>query len=163
MSETPANTASQDPAKTPEVAYDLAPVADVATGALAARLKVLIGTQSVASFSRQCGIAESVLRTYLRDGRMPPLDKAFAIAAAAGVTVDWLATGHGAGVAAEARAAYAAKQLATGNRELPVIDAAVLEGILKAVLTAQGAQASPAQLAALVVDLYQRALNAGDH
>ena len=85
-----------------------------------------------------------------------------AITLPAGVTVDWLASGHGARVAAEARAAYAAKQLATGNRELPVIDAAVLEGILKAVLTAHGAQGSPAQLAALVVDLYQRALNAGE-
>jgi hypothetical protein len=34
----------------------------------------------------------------------------------------------------------------------------VLEGIVKAVLEAQGARATPAELAARIVDLYQRAI-----
>ena len=37
------------------------------------------------------------------------------------------------------------------------LDVAVLEGLLQAVLKAQGTRASPAQLASLTVDLYRRA------
>ena len=127
----------------PEQGNDRPSIPAVESGALAARLKVLIRPGSVASFAKRCGLAESVLRAYISDGRMPSLDKALAIAAAGGVTLDWLATGRGRRFTADATA---------------TLDTAVLEGILKAVLEAQGDRATPEHLAALTVDLYQRAM-----
>ncbi len=150
-----ATTAERTPAQ--------GPLADIDASALAARLKAIIGEESVSSFARRCGMAESVLRTYLRDGRMPPLDRALAIAAAAGVSVDWLATGRGARASAQLTAAYTATPGASAAAEAdaPVLNAAVLEGIVKAVLQGQGGHASPEHLAAMIVDLYQRALDRG--
>lgn len=58
------------------------------------RLKEIIGNESVAAFARRCGFGESLLRKYL-DGASPSIDKITAIASAAGVTIDWLATGKG--------------------------------------------------------------------
>jgi len=127
-----------------------------AADALPTRLHLLIGRESVAAFARRCGLAESVLRTYLRDGRMPPLDKAAAIAAAAGVSLDWLA-GGGAAVAAEARARYGALGGPTAGGGV-AIDAAVLAGIVQAVLEAWGGRGTPQQLAARIADLYQRTI-----
>lgn len=138
-------------------------VGDIDPAVLAARLKWLMGSGSVASFARRCGIAESVLRSYLIDHRMPPLDKALAIATAAGVSLDWLATGRTAQSAGRGRVA---DTQGSGNADScdgstpPPLEAGVLEGILKAVLEAQGARATPAELAARVVDLYQRAMAA---
>jgi len=106
-------------------------------------LKMLVGNRSVVFFARKCGLAESVLRTYLNDGRMPSLDKGLAVATAGGVTLDWLATGRGRRFTADATA---------------TLDTAVLEGILKAVLEAHGDRATPERLATLTVDLYQRAM-----
>lgn len=132
------------------------PAVDAVT--FAARLRVLIGQKSVSSFSRRCGIAESVLRTYLNDHRMPPLDKALAIAVAAGVTVDWLATGRSARVAAQVQAPYgtAADRAGTAAPSSP-LDAAMLGSILKDVLETHGRHESPEHLAALATDLYRRA------
>ena len=127
-----------------------------AADALPTRLHLLIGRESVAAFARRCGLAESVLRTYLRDGRMPPLDKAAAIAAAAGVSLDWLA-GGGATVAAEARARYGALGGPAAGDGV-AIDAAVLAGIVQAVLEAWGGRGTPQQLAARIADLYQRTI-----
>lgn len=61
---------------------------------VALRIREVIGDQFVSAFARRCGIAEAVIRTYINDKRMPPLNKAAAIAAAGGVTLDWLATGR---------------------------------------------------------------------
>ncbi len=58
------------------------------------RIREVIGDRYVTNFAKQCGIAEAVIRTYINDGRMPPLSKAAAIAEAGGVTLDWLATGR---------------------------------------------------------------------
>lgn len=58
------------------------------------RIRELIGVESTSSFARSCRLSESVIRTYINDYRMPPLDNAASIAAAGGVTVDWLATGR---------------------------------------------------------------------
>ena len=127
---------------------------------LAARLKWLMGSRSVASFARRCGLNESVLRSYLIDHRMPPLDKALAIATAAGVSLDWLATGQAFRIASQ-RAAYSAGSgdaAAGDGSQRPLLQTAVLEGIVQAVLEAQGHRASPAHLAARIVDLYQRAV-----
>lgn len=135
---------------------------DSDSGALAARLKAIIGNESVSAFARKCGVAESVLRTYLRDGRMPPLDKALVIAATAGVSVDWLASGRGVRAAAQVPAAYAVNREGVAVAERPLLDGAVLEGIIKAVVQGQGAQATPEHLAAMIVDLYQRAIDRGE-
>lgn len=125
-------------------------------GALAARLQALIGKESVSSFARRCGLAESVLRTYLKDGRMPPLDKAMAIAATAGVSIDWLATGIAAQQAAQVPAKYAVAPLAVAAQ----LDVGILEQVLATVLAADGVQAPPAELAVQVVDAYRRAIEA---
>lgn len=61
---------------------------------VALRIREVIGDQFVSAFARRCGIAEAVIRTYINDGRMPPLNKAAAIASSGGVTLDWLATGR---------------------------------------------------------------------
>ncbi len=127
-------------------------------GALSARLQALIGKETVSSFARKCGLAESVLRTYLKDGRMPPLDKALAIAAAAGVSVHWLATGQGASVAAQVPAAYAVAAAGSARAEAPPLAVAVLQQALEEVLASADERASPAELALRVVDLYQRAV-----
>ncbi|MFH1796310.1 MAG: S24 family peptidase [Pseudomonadota bacterium] len=58
------------------------------------RLKELIGPDSVRSFSRLTGIGSTTLQKYL-DGAVPGLDKAARIAAARGVSLEWLATGEG--------------------------------------------------------------------
>jgi transcriptional regulator with XRE-family HTH domain len=161
MTGSAANPGSKPNPTTAERALDPRPFADIDADALAARLKAIIGDESVSSFARRCGMAESVLRTYLRDGRMPPLDRALAIAAVAGVSVDWLATGRGARGIAQDRAAYTVNSGSAAAAEAPVLDAAVLEGVVKAVLQGQGGRASPEHLAAMIVDLYQRALDRG--
>ena len=137
-------------------------VPEVDPAVLAARLKWLIGSEPVASFARRCGLSEAVLRSYIADHRMPPLNKALAIAATAGVSLDWLATGQAFQTASQ-RTAYSAGSgdAAAGDGSArPLLQTAVLEGIVQAVLEAQGPRASPAQLAARIVDLYQRAVAA---
>ncbi len=145
MTDFPANTAAG--------AYPPAP-AELGAGALSARLQALIGKETVSSFARKCGLAESVLRTYLKDGRMPPLDKALAIAAAAGVSVDWLATGNGARVAAQVQVAYDASAAGSAPAEAPPLAAAVLQEVLEEVLAGADDTATPAELALRVVDLF---------
>ncbi|WPZ34918.1 helix-turn-helix domain-containing protein [Thalassobaculum sp. OXR-137] len=58
------------------------------------RLAIAIGDESVSSFSRRCEIGEASIRQYLK-GSAPSIDKAAAIADAAGVSIEWLATGRG--------------------------------------------------------------------
>ncbi len=65
------------------------------------RLRECIGDDSVSSFARRCGLPEATIRSYL-EGKKPVFDKLVKIADAAGVTVDWLATGRGPRTRAEA-------------------------------------------------------------
>ena len=51
--------------------------------------------ESVAGFARRVGVPEANIRTYLYNGMCPRADKLVRIAAACGVSVDWLATGRG--------------------------------------------------------------------
>ena len=51
--------------------------------------------ESVAGFARLVGVPEANIRTYLYNGMCPRADKLVRIAAACGVSVDWLATGRG--------------------------------------------------------------------
>lgn len=59
------------------------------------RLKSLIADNSIADFSRQCGVPESTIRSYLVRGKTPGMEHLLDISSACGVTVDWLATGKG--------------------------------------------------------------------
>lgn len=61
---------------------------------ISVRIREVIGDQFISAFARRCGIAEAVIRTYINDKRMPPLNKSASIAEAGGVTLDWLATGR---------------------------------------------------------------------
>lgn len=58
------------------------------------RIRQTIGDESVASFSRRCNIGDSTLRKYL-DGSLPNSINLVAIADAANVNIEWLATGRG--------------------------------------------------------------------
>jgi transcriptional regulator with XRE-family HTH domain len=60
---------------------------------LATRLTLIIGSESVSAFARRCGIGESLLRKYL-NGSLPNAHNLVLMADAAGVTVDWLASGR---------------------------------------------------------------------
>ncbi|ENT4821187.1 MAG: CI repressor protein [Klebsiella michiganensis] len=59
------------------------------------RLKTLIGKQSVASFSRDCGVTEAPIRKYLKTGTVPGIDSVATIAAYTGRSLTWLITGEG--------------------------------------------------------------------
>lgn len=58
------------------------------------RLQEIIGENSANSFAKRAGIGESTFRKYLA-GSMPSIDNAAKIAKAAGVALQWLATGEG--------------------------------------------------------------------
>jgi transcriptional regulator with XRE-family HTH domain len=131
---------------------------EVESGALVARLEALIRPGSVASFAKRCGLAESVVRTYIHDGSMPSLDKALAIAVAGGVTLDWLATGRGRRLTANGAATARSDSEDAEGSKASALDRVVLENILKAILEAQGDRATPEHIAALTVDRYQRAM-----
>lgn len=61
---------------------------------VASRLRKIQGSHSAAEFARKCGVGESLWRKYLA-GSTPGVDRAAQIAAAAGVSLRWLATGDG--------------------------------------------------------------------
>ncbi|MFG1409474.1 helix-turn-helix domain-containing protein [Xanthobacter sp. VTT E-85241] len=61
----------------------------------ASRLESAIQPLSVNAFALKCGVLESSIRSYLRGTSVPGLDKAAAMAEAAGVTLDWLWSGKG--------------------------------------------------------------------
>lgn len=58
------------------------------------RLRAIIGDDSVSAFARRCGLTESAIRAYF-SGKRPTMQNLAAMANAAGVTIDWLATGQG--------------------------------------------------------------------
>lgn len=60
------------------------------------RLTQLIGAGSIRGFARRAGVSDTFLRQCLAGRTEPTRTKLIAIAAAGGVTVEWLATGHGA-------------------------------------------------------------------
>ena len=59
-----------------------------------ARLRQVVGTDSIRSFAVRAGISPTVLKQYLDGSSLPGLDKALLIANAANCSVDWLATGE---------------------------------------------------------------------
>jgi transcriptional regulator with XRE-family HTH domain len=158
MSKTTTNGEPPPDGTTSNQAGDHVAIPRIPSGALADRLKLLAGAGSIASFAKRCGLAESVVRTYIHDGSMPSLDKALAIAVAGGVTLDWLATGRGRRLTANGAATYATDSEDAEGSKASALDRVVLENILKAILEAQGDRATPEHIAALTVDRYQRAM-----
>lgn len=59
-----------------------------------ARLREVLGNESLASFSRRCGISEGGLRKYL-EGASPSTTNLIAMADTANVNIEWLAAGRG--------------------------------------------------------------------
>ncbi len=62
--------------------------------ALATRLREAIGDEPVVAFGRRCGLNESTLRKYFY-GTLPNIENLVAMADAANVNIEWLATGRG--------------------------------------------------------------------
>ncbi len=60
----------------------------------AARLKQLIGEETISGFARRVELSEALVRKYLR-GSEPSLSKANQIAMKANCSLEWLATGCG--------------------------------------------------------------------
>lgn len=58
------------------------------------RIKATINGSSVNAFAKKCGIAESVVRSYLTGRSLPGLDKLYALANGGNVRVEWLASGE---------------------------------------------------------------------
>jgi phage repressor protein C with HTH and peptisase S24 domain len=61
---------------------------------LSDRIRRLINKDTPTAFARRAGLKEATLRSILK-GTRPSIDIAISIAEAAGVSVDWLATGQG--------------------------------------------------------------------
>jgi phage repressor protein C with HTH and peptisase S24 domain len=59
-----------------------------------ARLRELIGEDSVSRFASEVGLGDNLVRKYL-DGATPGLDKVVRISEAKGISLEWLATGVG--------------------------------------------------------------------
>lgn len=59
------------------------------------RLKQAIGADKPYAFAKKCGVSESLLRKYLSEASIPSVEKAWAMAKTAGVSLDWLAGGEG--------------------------------------------------------------------
>lgn len=57
------------------------------------RLVEVIGDEAVLSFAKKSGMSEGVMRSYIRGDTFPSLDRLEAIANAAEVDLNWLATG----------------------------------------------------------------------
>lgn len=55
-----------------------------------ARLKEVVGQNSIESFAQQCGINKETLRRYLIGKSVPKIDTAWTIASIAGVSLSWL-------------------------------------------------------------------------
>ncbi len=63
--------------------------------ALSERVKELIGNEPLIAFAQKCGVKESTLRNIIKSAASPRTDNLVAIADAANVSIEWLATGRG--------------------------------------------------------------------
>lgn len=115
------------------------------------RIREAIGEESVASFSRRCDIGDSTIRKYL-DGALPNSINLVAIADAANVNIEWLATGRGpkqrgASVSAAPAASLTADPI--NLDQLTVAISAVEEG-----LTSIRRTLPPSKHAQLIISAY---------
>lgn len=104
MSETRAATGFRKESDASDLSSPPRPILDVESDAFARRLKEVVGDKKVVWFAKECRLPESNIRSYL-NGKFPSIDKAAAIAEAAGVTLDWLASGRQPKTRAELKAA----------------------------------------------------------
>lgn len=70
------------------------PIQKTESEAFVERLKKITEGESNRSFAKRCEMSDALLGSYLRGEKTPGMDRLVAIASAAGVTVDWLATGR---------------------------------------------------------------------
>ena len=111
------------------------------------RLREAKGDESIRSFARRCGFSNALIGAYLKGEKLPGMENLVAIAVAAGVTVDWLATGRPPKTRAELRAA--SLPLATGAENalkaaLQLAEDKIAAGQLTPRLTAAARAAAPA-------------------
>lgn len=64
------------------------------TAGFSDRLRSIIKPDSVLSFSKKCGLSDSLMRKYL-SGSLPGLENLLKIATTSGVSLEWLATDKG--------------------------------------------------------------------
>lgn len=64
------------------------------SGDIASRIREVMDQESQASFARRCGVSEGAIRKYLL-GASPSTENLIAMASAANVNIEWLATGRG--------------------------------------------------------------------
>ncbi|EIU7196013.1 XRE family transcriptional regulator [Pseudomonas aeruginosa] len=69
------------------------PIPQDGIGYFKIRLKQAISSQSLRGFSKECGLSEATLRSYLSGETFPTLDRLEQIAQAAGTSAMWLAFG----------------------------------------------------------------------
>lgn len=122
------------------------------------RLKRAIGSRSVLSFAKECGLSDSLVRKYLA-GSLPGLDKAVTMARVAKVSLEWLATGEGD---PDQGAAGARPQQAAGPQEM---DLALLEEVACAAiqeLKDRGIVLEPADQARAIRVLYRHFASKGE-
>ena len=116
---------------------------------LAKRIADVVGEEPAAVFGRRCGINESLLRKYM-GGTVPSLFRGAAIAEAANVSLEWLATGRG-----EKKRGAAAAQ--PGPAPVVFDDQARLQATVEAVeegLRSINRKLPPAKYAELVAAAY---------
>lgn len=119
-----------------------------------ARLKDAIGEESLRSFARQAGLSDSVVHKYTHGVSYPTLDRLVAMAHAAEVNIEWLATGEGPKRAGDRQKVGESATAQSAN----VVDAEVLEDVLVALRARQdrlGRRFKPRNEARLVSEIYQ--------
>lgn len=129
MTETRAVTRVSRESDASDSSSPVRPIHEFESDAFAKRLKDAIGDRPVLRFAKDCGIAESNVRSYMSGGKTPGIDKVVAMANASGVSVDWLATGRGP----KTRAEYLAKRKAMPGADGFDGRRATLEAMLRTV------------------------------
>lgn len=126
------------------------------------RLKKLIGERSVRSFSRDCGISETVLRKYLRGDSEPTRSRLLSLARTGHASVEWLATGEGPMTPADPKEwSEAVRDHGSGTAGL---DFDLLHGVLQAleeVMAATKPNLSTEKRAQIIVAVYDLYAGAG--
>ena len=125
-----------------------------------ARLREVIGDESVTAFARRCGVGESLMRAYL-SGSIPTSDKLLAIADAASVSIEWLVAGRGPMLRRDLVAAQAAPAPPPTPAPAPTpAPSAINERHLSLAITAiedglGGLRVAPEKKAAMVLAAYK--------
>lgn len=112
---------------------------------------------SVNAFAKKCELGEGVIRSYLR-GTVPGIDKASAIADAAGVNLDWLVTGRGPVRSEPPDAAGASQPLVAEQRRGGRLDSELfgrVTDVIARTYKAVGAALQPVDLGRLAARHYE--------